>query len=104
MATITPTASRPAATRAGTPLDSGSTLVAGGIQYIFWLMLIGVSRSTGWRWRKPGSHGEPPRVKCCRIDRTWYITIAEIDRFWRRAQEGEFSAEDAGICARGEVS
>ena len=74
--------------------------VAGGIEYIYWLKLLGKSRTTGWRWRRLGANGKPPRVRCCLIDRTWYISHREIHRFWRRAEAGEFGGEFAGATAK----
>lgn len=73
--------------------------LAGGMEYILWLTLIGKSRTTGWHWRQPGPKGEPPRVKCCRVDNTLYITFKEIARFWERAEAGEFEGNPAGVCA-----
>ena len=71
-------------------IDSKLTRLAGGMEYILWLNLIGKSRTTGWKWRKPGPNGVPPRVVCCRIDNTLYITQKEIDRFWVQAEAGKF--------------
>jgi len=73
--------------------------LAGGMEYILWLTVIGKSRTTGWRWRQPGPNGEPPRVRCCKIDNTWYISAKEIARFWDRAEAGEFEGEFSGVCA-----
>jgi hypothetical protein len=73
--------------------------MAGGMEYILWLSLIGKSRTTGWYWRKEGPDGESPRVKCCRVDNTLYITSKEIARFWERAEAGEFEGKPAGVCA-----
>ena len=73
--------------------------LAGGMEYILWLIVIGKSRTTGWRWRQPGPNGEPPRVRCCKIDNTWYISAKEIARFWDRAEAGEFEGEFSGVCA-----
>ena len=78
--------------------------LAGGMEYIYWLTLIGKSRTTGWRWRKPGTNGEPPRVKCCKVDNTWYISTKEIERFWSRAEAGEFAGESFGVCAADEAA
>ena len=44
-------------------------------------------------------NGEPPRVRCCKIDNTWYISAKEIARFWDRAEAGEFEGEFSGVCA-----
>ncbi len=73
--------------------------LAGGMEYILWLTVIGKSRTTGWRWRQPGPNGEPPRVRCCKINNTWYISAKEIARFWDRAEAGEFEGEFSGVCA-----
>ena len=73
--------------------------LAGGMEYILWLTVIGKSRTTGWRWRQPGPNGEPPRVRCCKIDNTWYISAKEITGFWERAEAGEFEGEFSGVCA-----
>jgi hypothetical protein len=74
--------------------------MAGGMEYILWLTLIGKSRTTGWHWRQEGPNGEPPRVKCCRVDNTLYISQKEIARFWARAESGEFEGQPAGACTR----
>lgn len=74
--------------------------LAGGIEYILWLSLIGKSRTTGWRWRREGPNGEPARIRCCKIDNTWYISSQEIKRFWKRAEAGEFAGRAAGVCAK----
>lgn len=79
--------------------DPEKIKIAGGIEYIYWLALLGKSRSTGWRWRRAGPKGEAPRVRCCRIDNTLYISYQEIRRFWRRAEAGEFEGQPGGICA-----
>jgi len=72
---------------------------AGGMEYLRWLTVIGKSRATGWRWRQPGPNGAPPRVRCCMINNRWYISAKEIERFWQRAEAGEFAGEFNGICA-----
>jgi hypothetical protein len=79
--------------------QSAMISLAGGMEYILWLTVIGKSRTTGWRWRQPGQNGEPPRVRCCKIDNTWYISAKEIARFWDRAEAGEFEGEFSGVCA-----
>jgi hypothetical protein len=37
--------------------DPAMMRLAGGMEYILWLTLIGKSRTTGWRWRQPGPKG-----------------------------------------------
>ncbi len=78
-----------------------STLkTAAGIEYIYWLTLVGKSRVTGWRWRRPGPNGEPPRIHCFKIDNTWYVTAKEIKQFWARAEMGEFEGRPDGACSK----
>ena len=79
--------------------DTERMRMAGGMEYILWLTLIGKSRTTGWHWRREGANGEPPRVKCCKVDKTLYRTAKEIERFWSRAEAGEFAGRSAGVCA-----
>lgn len=72
--------------------------LAGGMEYIYWLALIGKSRTTGWRWRKKGW------VSCFKIDGTWYISAVEINRFWERAQAGEFAGRARGAARDGKAA
>jgi hypothetical protein len=65
-----------------------------------WLTLVGKSRVTGWRWRRPGPNGEPPRIHCFKIDNTWYVTAKEIKQFWARAEMGEFEGRPDGACSK----
>ena len=58
---------------------------AGPFAYHAWLESIGVSRPTGWRWRKNGM------ITTINISGRNYITQAEIDRFQKRAAAGEFA-------------
>lgn len=59
--------------------------IATHIPYRSWLKSLGVSKVTGWRWVKLGM--VRPVSLCGRL----YIAITEINRFWSRAQAGEFS-------------
>jgi hypothetical protein len=52
--------------------------------YWRWLARIGVSRSTGWRWRRSGT------VETLVIGGRVYITRAAEARFLTRAGAGEF--------------
>jgi hypothetical protein len=47
---------------------------------------LGISRTTFWRWRKSGW------IKTIQIAGRSYITISELERFYQRAAQGEFSA------------
>jgi hypothetical protein len=68
----------------------------GGIEYCFWLDLVGKGRTVGWKWRKKGW------VKCENIDGKWFITQKEIDRFWQRVEAEEFAKQMSGVCAKTE--
>jgi predicted site-specific integrase-resolvase len=50
-----------------------------------WLNEVGVSKTTGWRWRKAGWI-QPVNI-CGRL----YVSDEAIGTFVRRAEEGEFS-------------
>jgi hypothetical protein len=57
----------------------------GLFSYHKWLENVGVSRPTGWRWRKQGL------ITTLNIAGRNYITGEEIDRFQKRAAAGEFA-------------
>jgi hypothetical protein len=69
-------------------------ILTGGMQFLLWLSELGASRAQGHTWRKR------KMVTVCRIGKTLYISKKEIDRFWERAETGEFERELAGICAQ----
>lgn len=73
--------------------------IAGGVEWGKWLGLIGRGRTTGYIWRQKGPNGEPPRIKTCNIDGKNYVRSQEIERFWARAESGEF-AKKAVVPAR----
>jgi hypothetical protein len=73
--------------------------IAGGIEFIYWLSLVGKSRTTGYLWRKKGPNGESPRIKTLNIDGKNYVRAEEVKRFWDRAEAGEF-AKEAVVPAR----
>lgn len=59
-----------------------------------WLAEIGVTETTGWRWRKRGW------VETVNISGRHYLSEAEIRRFESRATTGEFAQAPAGCAAR----
>jgi hypothetical protein len=65
--------------------------LAGGIEFIYWLDLIGKGRTTGYLWRQEGANGEPPRIKTVNIDGRLYARAEAIKDFWDRAERGEFA-------------
>jgi len=46
---------------------------------------VGVSRSTGWRWRQLGW------LECVPIAGRAYVTKKSVDEFLKRAEAGEFA-------------
>jgi hypothetical protein len=71
--------------------------MAGGIEFLKWLRLIGRERATGYRW------AEKKWIEPCNIAGKLYVTQADILQFWQRAKAGEFAQEPGGVCAgRGE--
>ena len=73
----------------------GETL-AGGMEFLKWLRILGRGRATGYRWVSKGG------VTPLNIAGKLYITVEEINRFWIRAKSGEFSQGPGGICAEPE--
>ncbi len=58
---------------------------SGIVAFEAWLMGIGKSNTTGWRWRTRGW------IETLNISGRVYVTKEEIDRFTARAQKGEFA-------------
>ena len=67
--------------------------MAGGIEFLKWLRLIGRERATGYRW------AEKKWIEPCNIAGKLYVTQADILQFWQRAKAGEFAQEPGGVCA-----
>lgn len=65
---------------------------SGGVALTEWLKRIGLSRSTGVRWR--GKGWICPSVN---IAGQHYMTDIDIVTFWERAAAGEFSQDKDGI-------
>jgi len=68
--------------------------MAGGMEFIYWLAIIGKSRPTGYRWRSKGM------IDTVNIEGKLFVVDAEIARFWKRAQSGEFAKKPSGAAAR----
>jgi len=58
-----------------------------------YLTSIGVSPTTGWRWRCQG------RIKTVNIDGRLYVTDEAIAEFEKRAAAGEFSSENKEVAS-----
>jgi hypothetical protein len=54
------------------------------VTYKSWLNSVGVSRVSGWRWRRAGY------IRPIIIAGRLYLTATEIETFTRRALAGEF--------------
>jgi hypothetical protein len=72
-------------------LDSGD---AGGMEYSLWLAKVGLSRPTGYRYRRDR------KVVTINIEGREFITTEEITRFWQRARAGEFAKKPRGASAQ----
>ena len=57
----------------------------GMISLSTWLLTVGVTACTGWRWRKKGW------LKTINICGRQYLTQEAIDEFTRRAAAGDFA-------------
>ena len=73
---------------------SNPKAIDGGIEFIYWLAIIGKSRPTGFRWRRNGM------ITTVNIEGKLFVTNEEIARFWQRAKNGEFAKEARGAAAR----
>ena len=71
-----------------------SEVDAGGMELNLWLDRIGRDRTTGHRWHELGL------IQTCNILGRLYITTKEINRFWQRAETGEFAKESSGVCRK----
>jgi hypothetical protein len=72
---------------------------SGGVVLTEWLRRIGLSRSTGGRWR--GKGWIQPSVN---IAGQLYMTDADIAAFWERAAAGEFAKDPDGIIVQQKLS
>lgn len=68
-------------------------VMVGGMEFIYWLAKVGKSRPTGFRWRRKGM------VKTVNIQGKLFVTHKEINRFWQRAERGEFAKQPRGAAA-----
>jgi len=63
------------------------------VSYRKWLLRLGVSSTTGWRWVKNGW------IQPFNIAGRLYLTREEIERFESRANNGEFAKSATGAAA-----
>ena len=73
--------------------NKGTATDCGGIEFILWLTRIGKSRPTGYRWRKK------KMIKAVNVEGKLFVTNKQIDRFWERAERGEFAKKPRGASA-----
>jgi hypothetical protein len=67
--------------------------MVGGMEFIYWLVKLGKSRPTGFRWRQKGL------IATVNIQGKLFVTHDEITRFWQRARRGEFAKRPCGAAA-----
>jgi len=71
---------------------------AGGMQFCAWLKKVGLSRSTGYRYRREG------KIDTYNIHGIEFILTEEIVRFWQRVKRGEFAKKPRGASAKSRQS
>lgn len=76
------------------PLEQLQDQDAGGMEFSLWLKRVGLSRATGYRYRRDG------KVVTCNIEGIEYILTEEIVRFWARVKAGEFAKKPRGASAK----
>jgi hypothetical protein len=67
---------------------------AGGMEFALWLSKLGLSRPTGYRYRRDG------KVVTHNVEGREFILTEEISRFWRRVKAGEFAKQPRGASAK----
>lgn len=77
-----------------TPEHGQAVKRAGGIEFVYWLAIMGKSRPTGYRWRRKGM------IETVNVEGKLFVLDEEIARFWRRAQNGEFAKGPRGAAVR----
>lgn len=65
--------------------ENKSVPVSNLVSFDSWLEDIGKTSATGWRWRQRGW------IEVLNISGRLYLSRAEIERFERRAADGQFS-------------
>jgi chromosome condensin MukBEF MukE localization factor len=74
--------------------ESLNELDAGGMEFALWLAKVGLSRPTGYRYRRDG------KVVTHNCEGREFILTDEIVRFWARVKAGEFAKKPRGASAR----
>jgi hypothetical protein len=67
---------------------------AGGMEFALWLAKLGLSRPTGYRYRRDG------KVTTHNVEGREFILTGEIHRFWTRVRAGEFAKKPRGASAK----
>jgi hypothetical protein len=70
--------------------EADSRRDAGGMEFVYWLRTIGLSRATGYRYRRDG------KIVTVNIEGHLFVLSSEIERFWVRAAAGEFAKKPRG--------
>lgn len=76
--------------------DSLNEADAGGMEFSLWLAKVGLSRPTGYRYRRD------KKIVTYNLEGRQFILTEEIVRFWQRVKAGEFAKRprDASAKAR----
>lgn len=74
--------------------ESLNEVDAGGMEYSLWLAKVGLSRPTGYRYRRD------KKIVTYNLEGREFILTEEIVRFWQRVKAGEFAKKPRGASAR----
>lgn len=74
--------------------DSLNEADAGGMEFSLWLAKVGLSRPTGYRYRRD------KKIVTYNLEGRQFILTEEIVRFWRRVKAGEFAKRPRGASAK----
>jgi hypothetical protein len=70
--------------------DSLNEADAGGMEFSLWLAKVGLSRPTGYRYRRD------KKLVAYNLEGREFILTEEIARFWQRVKAGEFAKKPRG--------
>lgn len=74
--------------------DSLNEADAGGMEFSLWLAKVGLSRPTGYRYRRD------KKIVTYNLEGRQFILTEEIVRFWQRVKAGEFAKRPRGASAK----
>ena len=78
--------------------DSLNEADAGGMEFSLWLAKVGLSRPTGYRYRRD------KKIVTYNLEGRQFILTEEIVRFWQRVKAGEFAKRPRGAAKARRVS